>query len=233
MAATSDVRVGRRSVYLEPADTLVLADVHAGRDATSNVELSLGEQADLTDRLSELLVEFRPDTVVFAGDVLHAFDHVPEPAVRVVDALVQSVRDVGATPILIAGNHDQLLDTVWDGPLHSEYRLEDGTVVLHGHERPTDDADRYVIGHDHPAITIEGRRRPCHLYGEGVYDDSDVVVLPSFTRLAPGVVVNKAGRGSLESPLVEDPGAFRPVVYDADAGEAHWFPALSTFRRML
>ncbi|MFC7115103.1 metallophosphoesterase [Natronoarchaeum sp. GCM10025703] len=232
MAATSELRIGRRSVYLPDADALVLADVHIGRDAASNVELPLGERQDLTERLSSLLDRFAPGTVVFGGDILHAFDSVPEGADETLAALVETVRDAGATPILVAGNHDGMLDAMWEGDVVDEHRLaDDRTVVLHGHETPSADAERYVIGHDHPSIEIEGQRRPCHLYGEAVYRGSDVFVLPAFNRLAPGVLLNRTR--SLESPLVDALGRFRPIVRDADAEETFRFPPLSEFREML
>ncbi len=232
MAGTTDPRIGRRSLYFPHADALVLADLHVGRDAASNVELPLGERGDLLDRLGQLLDRFQPETVVFAGDILHAFDTVPLQASRTLTALVETVEDAAASPMAVAGNHDRLLDDVWDGEAVEEHRLDDErTVVLHGHEPPTVDADRYVIGHDHPAIEIEGQRRPCHLVGEGVYHGSDVFVLPAFNRLAPGVLLNRTR--ALESPLADDPGEFRPIVRDADAGETYRFPPLSEFRQLL
>lgn len=232
MAETTDPRIGRRALYFPDADALVLADLHVGRDAASNVELPLGERDDLLERMERLLDRFDPGTVVFAGDVLHAFDSIPLRAERTLSALVETVENAGAQPMLVAGNHDRMLSTVWDGETVEEYRLgDDRTVVLHGHEKPTTNADRYVIGHDHPAIEIEGQRRPCHLVGEGVYAGSDVLVLPAFNRLAPGVLLNRTR--TLDSPLVDDPGAFRPIVRDADAGETYRFPPLDEFRRLL
>lgn len=232
MAATTDLRIGPRAVYVPDADTLVLADLHVGRDATSNVELPLGERRDLLDRLSDLLVAFDPGQVVFAGDVLHAFDHVPDGVERTLCRLVKLVEDAGARPVLVAGNHDRMLDAVTEREVHDEYRLpDDHTVVVHGHEPPTTDADRYVIGHDHPTIEIEGKRRPCLLYGEAVYRGSDLLVLPAFNRLAPGILLNRTR--TLGSPLVDDPGEFRPIVQDADAGETYWFPPLAKFSGML
>ncbi|MCL9813949.1 metallophosphoesterase [Natranaeroarchaeum aerophilus] len=232
MAGTTDPQVGRRSLYFPDADALVLADLHIGRDAASNVELPLGERGDLTERLGQLLDGFEPETVVFAGDILHAFDSVPLQAERTLSTLIETVENTGTRPVLVAGNHDRMLGTVWDGDTVEEHLLDDDrTVVLHGHEPPTVDADRYVIGHDHPAIEIEGQRRPCHLFGEGVYEGSDVFVLPAFNRLAPGILLNRTRQ--LGSPLIDDPDEFRPIVRDADAGETYRFPPLSEFRQLL
>lgn len=106
-------------------------------------------------------------------------------------------------------------------------------VVCHGHETPRTAAGTYVIGHDHPAIAIEGQRRPCYLYGPDAYQGADVLMVPAFTRLAAGVVVNQLRARDLQSPLVEDLEGFRPIVRDEEGDETLWFPPLGEFRSML
>lgn len=230
----ADVAFTRRGAYVEPADALVVADVHLGRDEQSDVQLPLGERADVLDRLGAALDRFDPSEVVVAGDLLHSFGHLPDGVADAVDAFAVAVTDVGADLVVTPGNHDTVLDAAFDGPTPAEHRLDDGTVVCHGHERPAADADRYVLGHDHPAITIEGRKHPCFLHGEGAFGGADVLVLPAFNRLARGVVVEGRYGDDFMSPvLAGGVGAYRPVVYDEDAGEALAFPALSGLREHL
>jgi hypothetical protein len=214
-------------------ETLVVADLHVGRDAASEVELSLGEREDLLDRLDALLERFSPAEVVFAGDLLHSFSTVPDDVPGTVAALERRVREAGARPVVTPGNHDTMLDSVWDGPTDAEHRLDDGTVVCHGHAVPETDAPRYVVGHDHPKMTVEGDDWPCHLHGEGVYRGADVLVCPAFTRLASGVSVNGGHGRAFDSPLVGDVDRFRPVVRDEAADETRTFPPLGEFRRLL
>ena len=114
------------------------------------------------------------------------------------------------------------------GAVLDSYRLPDGTLVCHGHEEPAGDAPRHVIGHDHPAIRIEGKRRPCYLYGEGVYRGDDVLALPAFNPLATGTLVNRMGRHDPASPLLADVRTFRPIVRDEAAGETYVFPPLGS-----
>jgi putative SbcD/Mre11-related phosphoesterase len=241
-----NIQLRDRAVYLPTEDALVVADVHVGRDAESAVELPLGERADLTERLATLLAEFGPAEVVVAGDLLHAFDGVPEGVRETVDALRETVEAVGAKLVVVRGNHDSMLDVVLDGngmnsealATRHEYRLGE-TVVLHGHAEPETnteygtEADRYVVGHDHPAIEIEGKRHPCLLYGPGAFRGADVVMLPAFNRLAPGTTVNGMSSRDFQSPLVTDADAFRPMVWDSDSEEVFSFPPLGEFRRML
>ncbi|WP_128477817.1 metallophosphoesterase [Halorussus pelagicus] len=248
-----DAQLCDQAVYLPDEDALVVADLHVGRDADSALELPLGERADLTDRLADLLAKFLPAEVVVAGDLLHAFDRVPEGVAETVAALGETVAAAGAELVVVRGNHDAMLDPVLDSvadsyladesadaaasapasvPTAEEYRLGD-TLVVHGHAPPEASADRYVVGHDHPAIEIEGTRHPCLLYGPGTYRGGDVLMVPAFNRLAPGATVNGMWADDFQSPLVRDAEALRPVVWDAERGEQLSFPPLGEFRKML
>jgi hypothetical protein len=239
-----------RAVFLPATETLVLADTHVGRDEASEVEFPLGESADLGERLTALLSTHEPDEVVFAGDVLHQFDRASYGVAARLRDLTGACRESGATPVLVAGNHDAMLDSVWDGNVHDAYRIagvdpsrpDYDVLVCHGHEEPEPDDDSatgtgppgcYVVGHDHPTISIEGQRRPCFLFGEAVYRNRDVLMLPAFTSLAAGVEINGMRASDFQSPLIRRVNALRPVVYDADAGESLAFPELGRFRRML
>lgn len=230
MDAVSDVSFRDRAVLVE--DVLVLADLHVGYDATSNVQFPIGEGTDVIHRFEELCSAVTPQEVVIAGDLLHSFQTIPGPIERTVEGLREIAASHDASIVVTPGNHDTLLDSVWDGTVEAEYRVGE-TVITHGHVPPEADADRYVVGHDHPTITIEGQRRPCYLAGEGVYEGSDVLMLPAFTRLVRGVEVNGMSSGDFMSPLIRDIDSFAPVVWDDDAGEALEFPPLGAFRHRL
>ncbi|EMA50128.1 MULTISPECIES: metallophosphoesterase [Halococcus] len=222
-----------RAIYLPESDTLVLADLHLGRGASADIELPLSEE-DVPPRIDGLCDRFLPTTVVLAGDVLHAFSHVPTAAREAFREVEAVVENAGARLVVTPGNHDTMLDGVWDGPTPTAFSAGE-TTILHGHEPPDREAERYVVGHDHPKITIEGDDWPCYLLGEGIYHGADVLVLPAFTRLASGVAVNGGhGHKTLErSPLVTDIERFRPVVRDEDRDETLEFPSLGEFRELL
>jgi hypothetical protein len=234
-----DAAIRDAAVYVRPADALVVADVHVGMDEASEIEFPLGERRDLVDRLTGLLDAFEPGEVVFAGDLLHRFDRASVAVDEALGELTGACRDASARPVVVRGNHDRLLASVWSGDVHDAYALadtDDGDgpiVVCHGHEAPDPDASLYVAGHDHPVVTIEGQRRACFLYGEGTYRGADVLMCPAFNRLAAGAEVNGMRARDFQSPLVTDADALRPLVYDPDADETLTFPRLGRFRRML
>ncbi|WP_276271520.1 metallophosphoesterase [Haloarcula litorea] len=213
-------------------DTLVVADLHVGRGTGGNLAFPVGSGTDVVERFRDLVERHDPDEAVVAGDLLHSFRTVPRTVEDTVAGLRSVCRDAGARPLVTPGNHDTMLDSVWDGPTAAEHRVGD-TLVLHGHEPPEEEADRYVVGHDHPTIDIEGQRRPCYLVGRDQYRGGDVVMLPSFNRLNAGVEVNRMSAADFQSPLVTDADRLEPVVWDEDARETVSFPQLGEFRRML
>lgn len=237
MDAVADLRFRDRAILLE--DTLVLADLHIGRGADSGVEVPVGDGADMVERFEGLLARFEPVEAVVAGDLLHSFRTVPRTVRETVDGLAAAACEAGVSLVVTPGNHDTMLEAVWDGPTTDSYRVGD-TVVCHGHVEPgaedgdgSDGVGRYIVGHDHPTITIEGRRRPCYLAAKGVYRGADVVMLPAFNRLLQGVEVNGMSAADFMSPLVADADAFAPVVRDEAGDETLTFPPLGEFRHRL
>jgi metallophosphoesterase superfamily enzyme len=222
------VRTHGRAAYLPAAEAVVVADLHVGRAAASNVELLLDERADLLDRLRGVLESTAPETVVFAGDLLHRFGEPRRRSVGTVRSLAGLVRAAGARPVAVAGNHDGGLADAWPGPVRDAYRLPDDTVVCHGHEPPPTAGDRYVCGHLHPALTAAGRKRDCFLAGTAQVRDRPLLVVPAFSTFARGMRIERRERA--DAPPVTDLDALRPGVVDDEAGETLWFPPLGELR---
>ena len=228
MEALSGIQLRDHAAYLD--GVLVLADLHLGKAASADVAVPIGAGEDMVERVATLCDQFDPETVVVAGDLLHSFETVPHLVEETLNGIQHAVDD---RPIVVTpGNHDTLLEAVWGGETMPEYRVGE-TIICHGHVEPAGDACRYIIGHDHPTITIEGHRRPCYLAGDGVFADADLLVLPSFNRLVAGVEINQMTTSEFLSPLITDAAALSPVIRDEKRGETLQFPALEEFRHTL
>ncbi|MFB6360814.1 MAG: metallophosphoesterase [Halobacteriales archaeon] len=229
-AAELDGELRDRAVYLPAAEALVLADLHLGKVAASAIEAPMGAGASMVDRLDALIDQFRPAEVVLAGDLLHSYASIPRAARDTLEELLARIAAAGADAVAIEGNHDPLLSELVDRNIHAAYTLSDGTVVCHGHQVPSTTAERFVIGHDHPAIELQGRRRPCYLQAESVYEGADVLALPAYNPAVRGTVVNGLADGEPLSPFLTNLSRFRPVIRDRDADESLVFPRLDALR---
>lgn len=222
-----------RAVYLPDADALVLADLHLGRVAAAAIDAPIDDGSALVDRLAGLVERFQPAEVVLAGDVLDAFGFVPRAARAALASLTDRVAERDRSLVVLQGNHDTQLPELVDEPPAAAHELADGTVVCHGHERPATTGRRYVVGHDHPAIDIQGRRRPCYLHGPDAHDGADVLALPAFNPAVPGTAVNGWADGDPLSPFLAHAPGFHPVVWDAEREEPLVFPSLGSLQPYL
>ncbi|MDZ7702765.1 MAG: metallophosphoesterase [Halobacteriales archaeon] len=222
-----------RAVYLPESECLIAADLHLGKAAASAVDAPLDGGPAMVQRLAELVDRFEPAELVLAGDVLHAFGFVPEAARDALDDLAERTAAADAELVLVEGNHDTLLGSLTDIEPTPAHGLADGTIVCHGHEYPERTGERYVVGHDHPVIEIEGRRRPCYLYGAHARDGAAVLGLPSFNPAVRGTAVNRWADGDPLSPFLSTVTDFQPVVWDADANEPLVFPPLGSLQAYL
>ena len=231
--AAEVLTIADRAVYLDDADAVVLADLHCGRGDTSRVAAPIDAGESIRQRVRTLLDRFEPATIVFAGDLLHSFDRLPRTAADAIEGLWADCVDAGVEVLAVEGNHDSRLADCWPGSVADAVTLADGTVVCHGHAPPEQRGHRYVIGHAHPAITIEGVKRPCYLFGEAAYRGGELLVLPAFTTLAGGVDISDRRAGDLPSPLVSTLGSLQPVVWDDGDNDTLWFPPLRQLQRLL
>jgi len=231
--AAETLTVADRAVYLDDADAVVLADLHCGRGDASRVAAPIDAGESIRQRVHTLLDRFAPATIVFAGDLLHSFDRLPRTAADAIEGLWADCVDDGTEVLAVEGNHDSRLADCWPGSVAEAVTLDDGTVVCHGHAQPEQRGHRYVVGHAHPAITIEGVKRPCYLFGEAAYRGDELLVLPAFTTLAGGVDITDRRADGLPSPLVSTLGSLQPVVWDDEDDDTLWFPPLRRLRRLL
>lgn len=223
-----------RAVFLPGADAVVVADLHLGRSRSPRVRTAIDDAVDFGKRIRRILAQFDADRLVIAGDLLDAFDTVPPGVPDRFADLCRAVADADAELTVLRGNHDTMLASLYDDTIHDVVTF-DGTIVCHGHELPDERGVAYVIGHEHPAIRIEGVKRPCLLHGPDVFAGADVLVLPPFSPLVRGTVFNSREHTECVSPLVRKTPIerYRPIVPETDGDDALTFPPLGTLREFL
>ena len=183
------------ALWMPEARALVIADVHLGYAWAMRRRRQLGPLAEggVNEKLTAVVAELQPATVVLLGDVVHA----PRPSDeerRTVERALGELRQAAAV-IAVRGNHDRAFarDYGIDMVEHWEHA---GVVAVHGDRPFTGSADHVLMGHIHPAIAViddagASQRMPVFLACDRV------TALPAFSPFAAGMVV----RSPLPEPL--------------------------------
>ncbi|WP_332449790.1 metallophosphoesterase [Methanoculleus sp.] len=218
------------ALYVRGLSLCVVSDVHIGLAETlyrQGLHFPLHEEETLIERFETILERFSPEVFVLDGDIFHSFDRVSRDVRETFSTVLATLR-AECEVVLVRGSHDTMLPAIAAGSVERYDRS--GYTVVHG-DREVDDHGTLVIGHDHPAIEIDMARFPCFLYGERVARGKDLIVMPAFNPLSPGVVVNYTRGRDFLSPILHrvDAGSLQPVV-EVD-GEAVVLPPLAGIRR--
>ena len=197
----ADVLVEGNCLRLHPArvaewreeKTLFLAAAHLGKIAhfrRSGFNLPASAGADTFARLSEVMLQFRPDRLVFLGDLFHSDfneDFLRFAAWR---------RNFSACDVwLIPGNHD-----LAGGPHLSSLGLDVRPAQSLGpfflqHEPVVDFPGFLLCGHLHPSVSLAGKGRH-QVRVPAFWQGNRSLCLPSFGTFT-GAASIKAGPGDL------------------------------------
>jgi len=172
-----------RCLFLEDQRMLVLSDLHFGKTGHfRKAGIGVPQQVYQEDllRLMEQIHYFKPDTILFTGDLFHSAENLEHDLfARWRQAITQ------ARLVLVKGNHDRLPDSVYtsiDIEPFTGHFVSGNYGFIHdiADERPADDV-YWFSGHVHPGIRIHGLGRqslsfPCFHFTPGH------AILPAFSR---------------------------------------------------
>ncbi len=177
-----------RALWLPGESTLVVADLHVGKEAAfrdAGLAIPGGILDETLGRLGRAIESCGARRVVVAGDLVHSRRGLPE---AVVARFAAWRAGVGAAIDLVRGNHDRHapeLPPEWRvGEAGGELRLGPLRIV---HEPGDRDGAFTIAGHLHPTVTlrsgVDRLTLPCFAL------TPRSLVMPAFTRFARGVAV--------------------------------------------
>lgn len=174
-----------RCLFWEEQRCLVVSDLHFGKTGhfrKSGIAVPQEVYREDLQRLLSLVAHFKPETVLFTGDLFHSHENLEH------DLFSRWRSSMAVDRIaLVRGNHDLLSAEKYrklEIELHEGSLAWDPFLFVHdmkdvGKEQAV---DRYVFsGHIHPGIRISGMgkqslRLPCFLFSE------DSAILPAFSH---------------------------------------------------
>lgn len=235
MNISKGIRIVDTALWFETEKVLIINDLHIGYEEAlhrKGILVPRFQLEQIMNKLKAILEKTKPAKVIINGDLKHEFGKVLHQEWREVleflDLLLRNVSEV----IIIKGNHDPIIKPIADKKgmvVVDEYKIGD-TLIVHGDELVETNANRIVIGHEHPAITIrEGskwEKYKCFLKGTWKQKrtgpggkeskgkkrrntEKELIAVPSFNPLLEGTDVLKE---QLLSPFLKDIGKFEVYV---------------------
>jgi uncharacterized protein len=137
------------------------------------------------------------EKVIILGDLKHEFGRVLMDERKEIGELMNYLRRKAGEVVVVRGNHDAIVEgilTDLDNVRLEEYYLWNEYGFLHGDkdylEIHNGGVKVWVIGHAHPAITLEEKngikKEKYKCYLEGNYKGRKIIVMPSFVSVNEG-----------------------------------------------
>ncbi|MEQ7801541.1 ligase-associated DNA damage response endonuclease PdeM [Pedobacter sp. ASV1-7] len=184
-----------RAIYWHAKQMLIVSDLHIGKSAYFRKSgIQVPGTVGLTDlqRLTSLMKELVPETLLITGDMFH--NNINSDA----NAFMEWRRSYSnLNVILVKGNHDTLRHEDYEA-LNIDYYTKELCCAPFRfiHDIPAENDDFYNIsGHIHPGIILYGKAKqqlkfPCFYFGK------HQAILPAFSVFT-GLKIMKPQKGDL------------------------------------
>lgn len=178
-----------RTLWWPWARTLILADMHLGKDEglrRAGAPIPRGTMESDLARLDHAIARTAPELLAIVGDLVHGRIGLSDHTIRT----VARWRDRLCTPItLVAGNHEASVGDVRLNDALRAWRIEyagpsltrDAISLVHD---PADAEGPAICGHLHPVVCLGRIRAPAFVR------NGDRIVLPAFSAFTTGSAVH-------------------------------------------
>ena len=198
------------AVYFPGLDLIAVADLHLGLEASMTSRGNYIPEFQLEQVLEEL-EETREltgcDRILINGDLKNQYStsySEKEELEELMEFLTSEFEDV----IIIEGNHDTFIESLLEdlGLRPLDQYEQDDVVFTHGHERPEQEWNTLVIGHEHPALALEDEIGVTEKVDALLHLDSEkeIFVLPAYSPISNGSEINRMSSTELLSPILKD-----------------------------
>lgn len=170
-----------RALFWPKRQLLVLADLHLGKSThfrREGIGVPIGLFEKELMRMSELIQNYEPNTLLFLGDLFHS--SLNQEWIHFV-AWRQNYSHLRF--LLTKGNHDILPKAHYEnaGIDLEDFLVLEPFIFFHGDKDWLCAQNYPIVGHKHPAIRIKGKAKqseilPCFIFGE------DRATLPAFGK---------------------------------------------------
>lgn len=242
MEISQNIEIVETALWLKEEKTLIVNDLHLGYEEAlqrKGVLLPKFQLQEIISLFQRIFQKVKPRKVIINGDLKHEFGKILLQEWKEVRQLLDFLRQHSKEIIIIRGNHDLAIRSFAEKKedergeeekkvkIVTEYRSGD-TLIIHGYELvETTTAQRIIIGHEHPAITLRagGKWEKYKCFLKGRWNEKEIIAVPSFNPLTEGTDILKE---ETLSPFIKDLDSFE--VFIINAGEIFPFGKVKEIR---
>jgi len=220
MEISQGIEIIGKTLWFQKERILVLNDLHIGYEEAlyrKGVLVPKFQLRVILEELNVILNQIHPLKIVINGDLKHEFgsilDQEWKDVLNLLDYLLGRAKEV----IIIKGNHDPIIQPIANKKnvvVVPSFCVGD-VMVVHGDELIETSAKRIIIGHEHPAITLQdaGKSEKYKCFLKGTWQKKELMVVPSFNPLLEGTDVLKE---KILSPFLKEINPFEVYVVGDD-----------------
>jgi len=195
--------LSQRAIYLVQYRILVIADMHLGKllhFRKKGIFVPVIDTNEDLEIMKKLIEEYKPDEVIFLGDLFHSEQNSECDHFLKTIALFPRVKFM-----LTKGNHDIIPAEFFNNAQVEivKERIFDNKIVLrHQLPRNPEPDTFYIIGHVHPGYVIQRKARqtfrlPCF------YQFGNIFILPAFGKFT-GLFIPEFSEGGINYVIIND-----------------------------
>ena len=202
------------ALFIPELKILVIADLHIGiENELRTFGVQTASQIDkLNQTLLEMVIEYKPETIIILGDVKHTIPSTPFREKKELYNFLETINK-RADIIIIPGNHDGNITSMIPEDIivtSSDGFIKESIGFIHGHCWPKKqllECDYLFCGHTHPTFKFTDKMG-FHSYEQcwvkGKIDIAQIIdkypkinpslvllIFPAFNPLCGGIAINE------------------------------------------
>lgn len=216
MEIIKNIEIVDLCLLLKEEKIVILGDLHLGYEEQLNSEgLLLPKQQfnKIMKRIEKSIKLVKKkvgkiNEIIINGDLKHNFGTINksewQDTITLIDYLTKNCKKL----TIVKGNHDKTLSPILDkrGIKIKDYVIRSKVIICHGdkilEEVKQNKIEVIIIGHEHPAITINDypKKEKYKCFLKGKWQDKTLIIMPSYNLLQEGSDILK---GEHLSPYID------------------------------
>lgn len=196
MEISSGIEIVDTALLLKEEKIVIMNDLHIGYEQALHIKGILVPRfqlQEILDKTQKILEYAQPNIVIINGDLKHVFGKILQREWKEVSAFLDFLLERVQKVVIVQGNHDPVIKPIAAKrrvDVVPEYRVGE-MLVVHGDELVETDANTIIIGHEHPAISIQdgSKTEKFKCFLKGKWNGKELIAVPSFNPLVEGTDV--------------------------------------------